>query len=511
MIVKNIITLDTKKGLIPELSFVEGISDNIISIKVFNIGTNPKIEIYYGCDFKELTGMDGNEFIIPSEYCSDNEIIHLRYIDDKSKSNFIHIVGDESAYENLKLTKKSNFLFCCDGKRKKSSNSTSDITIDDYLDILSKNPVTNEAISSAIVEIQNVINEEKENLANLSSDVESLQAEVQENKTGTGKAISGLNASMSTMGQHLSTLGNDFDTFKSSTTEGMSNLSNRVGVVESKVGEFGTAAKKNYTTTVASGNTNLPTSGAVYTALDGKVDKVDGKGLSTNDYTTTEKENLANLSSDVESLQAEVQENKTGTGKAISGLNASMSTMGQHLSTLGNDFDTFKSSTTEGMSNLSNRVGVVESKVGEFGTAAKKNYTTTVASGNTNLPTSGAVYTALDGKAEYEEGTFTPKFWNASNVEQTFRNVVGYYKKIGNLCYIYIYAITFSDISVRKIDNLPFNPDSGIHGANIPTHQKGTVFANGVGCCVNVPEIHGQIQLEPVVTGILLVEGIYNI
>lgn len=267
MIVKNIITLDTKKGLIPELSFVEGISDNIISIKVFNIGTNPKIEIYYGCDFKELTGMDGNEFIIPSEYCSDNEIIHLRYIDDKSKSNFIHIVGNESAYENLKLTKKSNFLFCCDGKRKKSSNSTSDITIDDYLDILSKNPVTNEAISSAIVEIQNVINEEKENLANLSSDVESLQAKVQENKTGTDKAISGLNASMSTMGQHLSTLGNDFDTFKSSTTEGMSNLSNRVGVVESKVGKFGTAAKKNYTTTVASGNTNLPTSGAVFSAI----------------------------------------------------------------------------------------------------------------------------------------------------------------------------------------------------------------------------------------------------
>ena len=264
---KNLITLDTKKGLIPELSFVEGISDNIILIKVFNIGTNPKIEIYYGCDFKELTGMDGNEFIIPSEYCSDNEIIHLRYIDDKSKSNFIHIVGDESAYENLKLTKKSNFLFCCDGKRKKSSNSTSDITIDDYLDILSKNPVTNEAISSAIVEIQNVINEEKENLANLSSDVESLQATVQENKTGTDKAISGLNASMGTMGQHLSTLGTDVDTLKSSTTEGMSNLSNRVGVVENKVGEFGTAAKKNYTTTVESGNTNLPTSGAVFSAI----------------------------------------------------------------------------------------------------------------------------------------------------------------------------------------------------------------------------------------------------
>lgn len=381
---KNIIHFDTKKGLIPELSFVEGISDNIISIKVFNIGTNPKIEIYYGCNFKELTGMDENEFIIPSEYCSDNEIIHFRYIDDKSKSNFIHIVGDESAYENLKLTKKSNFLFCCDGKRFESSvNPTSDITIDDYLDILSKNPVTNEAIASAIVEIQNVINEEKEK--------------------------------------------------------------------------------------------------------------------------------LASLIDDVESLQSEVQENKTGTDKAISGLNASMSGIGQQVSTLGTDLDTLESSTTEGMSNLSNRVGVVESKVGKFGTAAKKNYTTTVASGNTNLPTSGAVYTALDRKAEYEEGTFKPKFWSSSNAQQTFEGVNGYYKKIGNLCYIHIYAFTFSDVSVKYIDNLPFPPNNNIHTTNKPAYKKGTVFANGEGCCVNVPMTHGQIDLISVATDMLLVEGIYNI
>ena len=386
MIVKNIITLDTKKGLIPELSFVEGISDNIISIKVFNIGTNPKIEIYYGCDFKELTGMDGNEFIIPSEYCSDNEIIHLRYIDDKSKSNFIHIVGDESAYESLKLTKKSNFLFCCDGKRKKSSNSTSDITIDDYLDILSKNPVTNEAISSAIVEIQNVINEEKEN--------------------------------------------------------------------------------------------------------------------------------LANLSSDVESLQAEVQENKTGTDKAIYGLNASMSTMGQHLSTLGTDVDTLKSSTTEGMSNLSNRVGVVESKVGEFGTAAKKNYTTTVASGNTNLPTSGAVYTALDGKAEYEEGTFTPKFWNNSNVQQIPTKIeTALYKKIENLCYIYVHAYFIGNSwSVRYIDGLPFVPKDSVHTKSRPSMQTENMLVNGKTTFVNVPAAHGQISLSTASSDAgIVIEGFYNV
>lgn len=120
MIVKNIITLNTTKGLLPELSFVESVNQNVISIKVLNIGKNPKIEIYYGCDFRELTGMNGNEFFIPSEYCSDNEIIHFRYIDDDSESKFVHVVGNESAYENLKLIQKSSYLFVCSGTKVKN-------------------------------------------------------------------------------------------------------------------------------------------------------------------------------------------------------------------------------------------------------------------------------------------------------------------------------------------------------------------------------------------------------
>lgn len=112
---KNVITLDTTKGFIPELSFVEAVNQNIISIKVLNIGKNPKIEIYYGCDFRELVGMNGNEFVVPSKYCADNEIIHFRYIDDESESKFVHVVGNESAYENLKLIQKSSYLFVCSG------------------------------------------------------------------------------------------------------------------------------------------------------------------------------------------------------------------------------------------------------------------------------------------------------------------------------------------------------------------------------------------------------------
>ena len=47
--------------------------------------------------------------------------------------------------------------------------------------------------------------------------------------------------------------------------------------------------KTNFTGSIASGNTGFTTGGDVYTALDGKVDKVTGKGLSTNDYTDEDK------------------------------------------------------------------------------------------------------------------------------------------------------------------------------------------------------------------------------
>lgn len=47
-------------------------------------------------------------------------------------------------------------------------------------------------------------------------------------------------------------------------------------------------------------STNPVKSGGVYTALGGKVDKVTGKGLSTNDYTTAEKNKLSGIESGAE-------------------------------------------------------------------------------------------------------------------------------------------------------------------------------------------------------------------
>lgn len=109
---------------------------------------------------------------------------------------------------------------------------------------------------------------------------------------------------------------------------------------------------------------------------------------------------------------------------------------------------------------------------------------------------------------EYKEGTFIPKFFDFSGAEQTFGLVEGYYKKIGNLCYIFIAAQTSLDVSVTFINNLPFVPNTNIYRTN---PGKGLVFANGEACFVGVPRSPGQITLANPATGNLLVEGIYNI
>lgn len=56
--------------------------------------------------------------------------------------------------------------------------------------------------------------------------------------------------------------------------------------------------------TPASGSTNPISSGGVYTALENKVDKISGKGLSENDYTTTEKTKLSGIAANATSDSA---------------------------------------------------------------------------------------------------------------------------------------------------------------------------------------------------------------
>lgn len=71
-------------------------------------------------------------------------------------------------------------------------------------------------------------------------------------------------------------------------------------------------------TILSSSDVEIPTSKAVLDALGEKVDKVEGKGLSTNDYTTEEKEKLASITEGAEvNVQADWNQNDETTADYI--------------------------------------------------------------------------------------------------------------------------------------------------------------------------------------------------
>ncbi len=68
-----------------------------------------------------------------------------------------------------------------------------------------------------------------------------------------------------------------------------------------------------------SGSSNFVTSGGVYTALDGKVDKITGKGLSENDYTNADKAIVDGVTT---ALASKVDTSSVGTASGIAELDA---------------------------------------------------------------------------------------------------------------------------------------------------------------------------------------------
>lgn len=107
------------------------------------------------------------------------------------------------------------------------------------------------------------------------------------------------------------------------------------------------ANKTTVSSSITQYGTNPVQSSAIYTALAGKVDTVSGKGLSTNDYTTTEKNKLAGIDTGANKTTVDSSLSSTSTNpvqnKVINtALNGKVSTVsGKGLST--NDFtDTYK-------------------------------------------------------------------------------------------------------------------------------------------------------------------------
>ena len=171
---------------------------------------------------------------------------------------------------------------------------------------------------------------------------------------------------------------------------------------------------------------NKPISTATQTALNNKVDKVEGKGLSTEDYTTAEKQKLAGLSnyndtevkaditelqSNVGTLQSDVstaKENISTLQEDVTGIEGNVSTLTQSVSTLDTTVDGLNT-TVEGLetdvTELQGTVSDVEGSVSTLQTNLNNKVDKVQGKGLSTNDFTNAYKTKLDGLNNYDDTT----------------------------------------------------------------------------------------------------------
>ncbi|MCI5495690.1 MAG: hypothetical protein MR407_05065 [Roseburia sp.] len=116
---KNTINIDKNINFIPTVNS-EDTKTNEIWLNFLNVPIGGVVDIFYGCDYrKQFQISPGVPWQLPELYCSDGEMVKFRwYLDEEEHSGFITLVGDESLYKDLVISKKSNTLLVCDGSLK---------------------------------------------------------------------------------------------------------------------------------------------------------------------------------------------------------------------------------------------------------------------------------------------------------------------------------------------------------------------------------------------------------
>lgn len=142
---------------------------------------------------------------------------------------------------------------------------------------------------------------------------------------------------------------------------------------------------------------NIPSEKLVKSSLDNKVDKVSGKGLSTNDFTTTLKNKLDGITAGA----TKVESSTTNGNIKINGTETTVYTHPTTTATLA----AAKKIGKDALGHVVIGDALVKGDVGlgnvdnTSDETKKSNFTGSVASGNTGFPTGGDVYTAIQNAA----------------------------------------------------------------------------------------------------------------
>lgn len=121
---KSILIISKENNYFPETIAHVRDGTNDIVIRVINPSSKAALEIYCGAEYAtEVTvGLSG-EAKIPDKYCQEGKNLHIRYVDDKVVSQFFHIIGNQSLYEELKIEQKAINICFCEGEQKQQQKN----------------------------------------------------------------------------------------------------------------------------------------------------------------------------------------------------------------------------------------------------------------------------------------------------------------------------------------------------------------------------------------------------
>lgn len=293
-----------------DMGFIDNTVNNLINYyKKSETYTKTEID-------QKLSAKWDSKFVdeLPTEDISTTTIYFLKRKKEQGTTQYESDVYDEYIYSGTWELIGNTYVDLTDYYRKSEVEEVIDnkVLVETNNRIISENEIKNN--------IENVNNYAKSIENNLNSEISTRQNNDLLHDTKINEVESNLNSEISRATNAENTLSSRCDTYDSH----IANIDNPHSVTAEQVG-LGNVTNVSTTNTITLDSEKNITSGAVYNALSNKVDKVDGKGLSDQNFTYEEKTKLAGLSNyDDTSLSNRV----STTESAITKLNANSSTSG---------------------------------------------------------------------------------------------------------------------------------------------------------------------------------------
>ena len=290
-----------------DVGFIDNTVNNLINYyKKSETYTKTEID-------QKLSAKWDSKFVdeLPTEDISTTTIYFLKRKKEQGTTQYESDVYDEYIYTGTWELIGNTYVDLTDYYRKSEVEEVIDnkVLVETNNRILSENELKNN--------IENVNNYAKSIENNLNSEISTRQNNDLLHDTKINEVENNLNSEISRATNAENTLSSRCDTYDSH----IANSDNPHNVTKSQIG-LGNVTNVSTTDTITLNSENNITSGAVYTALENKVDKVSGKGLSDQNFTLAEKTKLAGLENyDDTSIQSRISANEN----AITTLNGDTS------------------------------------------------------------------------------------------------------------------------------------------------------------------------------------------